>query len=319
VPAKVDVDRFIRAIVGGAGAPSSSSDVSSASIPPRAELEALAAAADAELARRLRALLAAPAVRALEATWRGIDGLCRHNPDEERVRIRVVDASFEELAANPAELGRCFGDAAPSVLLVDHVFVAQPEPLRALTALLAACREQDVLLLAGAHPRLAGCAHFREVSQPEENAVELSEETRAAWDELLAARAAGGRLELALPRFLLRQPYGAEGEPIERFPFEELLDPAEHESFSWGNGAYLLARALCNLHVDERAEHPDGSIDVRDLPIVYLAGEASGSGESRIKPNAEAWLSERSLRRLRAAGFSVLFGRRDTDRVRVYP
>jgi type VI secretion system protein ImpC len=319
VPAKVDIDRFIRAIVGGAGAPSSSSEASSPTGPSRAELAALAAAADAELARRLRAVLAAPAVRALEATWRGIDGLCRHNPDEERVRVSVLDASFEELAANPGELGRRFGDAAPAVLVVDHVFGGQPEPLRALAALLAACREHDVLLLAGAHPHLAGCEHFSELCQPEENAVELSEEAGAAWAEVLAARAAGGRLGLALPRFLLRQPYGAEGEPIERFPFEEILDPAEHEAFSWGNGAYLLARALGNIHADERAEHPDGSIDVRDLPIVYLAGDASGNGESRIKPNAEAWLSERSLGRLRAAGFSVLFGRRETDRVRVYP
>jgi predicted component of type VI protein secretion system len=118
----------------------------------------------------------------------------------------------------------------------------------------------------------------------------------------------------------LRQPYGASGEPIESFAFEEIVDASDHEAFTWGNGAYLLARALCIQRAGERGIHPDGSVDVRDLPVVYLEGDALGNdGESRIKPNAEAWLSERSLGRLRAAGFSVLLGMRDTDRVRVYP
>jgi hypothetical protein len=343
---KVDIDRFIRAIVDGAsadvgatdskspvpgvsGSPIPSSLIPSSLIPsspvpsaPRLSgeaLAALAAAAEAELGRRLRLLLAAPAVRALEATWRGIDGLCRHNPDEMLVRVSVLDASFEEVAADLDEFTALLAAVAPGVLLIDHQFTPASEPLSTLSMLLDTCREREISVLAGAHPHLAGCAHFNEVSDPDTNDVDTPEVELAAWAEVLAARQRGARLGLALPRFLLRQPYGAAGEPIEHFPFEEILDVSEHEAFSWGNGAYLLARALGIQHVGGRGVHPDGSIDVRELPVVYLEEGALGSEESRIKPNAEAWLSERALGRLRAAGFSVLLGWRDTDRVRVYP
>jgi type VI secretion system protein ImpC len=303
---KVDINQFIRAIIG-----------SPAPAKPEATLDTgpLAAAAKAELGRRLRQVLQAPALRALEATWRGIDGLCRNCPDEEQVQLSVLDASFDELAADSAGLAACLDRSAASVLLVDHQFTDDAEALRALSRLLEVCHGKDVELLAAAHPHLAGCAHFAELSQPEDNAWVLSDEAAAAWAEVLHARERGVRFGLALPRFCLRQPYGASGEPIERFPFEEILDPADHEAFPWGNGAYLLARAIGIRHASaNRGLHPDGSLDVRDLPVIYLDGD----DESRIKPCAESWLSERSLGRLRAAGFSVLLGLRDTDRVRIY-
>jgi predicted component of type VI protein secretion system len=324
----LDIDRFVRAIVGNAvessGAGTASAGSTRAPPPNPAELAALAAAAEAELGRRLRALLASPALRALEATWRGIDGLCRHNPDEARIRLYVLDASLDELGAGPGALSELLTAVGPNAVVLDHLALPSPEALRTLAGLLDVCHQHDASLLVGAHPELAGCAHFNEVSQPEENAVLLPDGAREPWAELLAARERGARLGLVLPRFLLRQPYGASGDPLERFAFEEILDPGEHDAFPWGNGAYLLARALGIEHAGERGVHPDGSIDVRELPIVYLegdpgAGEAAGGIESRIKPSAEAWLSERSLGRLRAAGFSVLLGIRDTDRVRVYP
>jgi type VI secretion system protein ImpC len=304
--AKVDVQRFIAALVGGSPAPRAAAPA----LDP-----ALAAAAEAELAERLRALLGAPAFRSLEATWRGIDGLCRENPDEERIRYAVLDASYDELAAEPDALPALFARHAPDVLLVDHRFDASGAELRVLDQLLERCAARGVTLLASAHPHLAGCADFAEREEPEQDELPLSEEARVAWAEIRARRDAGARLGLALPRFILRQPYGRAGEPIEHFAFEEILDDTDHEAFAWGNGAYVLARVLGLLHTDaERALHPDGSVSLRELPVVHLEGEE----DIRIKPCAETWLSERALGRLRAAGFSVLHGVRDTDRIRVY-
>lgn len=305
-PGKVDISQLIRAIVG-----QTPSEVRE----PPASHTGLVAAAQAELGQRLRAVLHAPAVRSLEATWRGIDGLCRSCPDEELVHCFVLDASFDELVADAGALPAVLDSCAPSVLLVDEVLSNRLEPMLALSRLLDVCQQRDVSMLLGAHAHLAGCDHFEELSQPDENEHPLSADVRAALQQLLEQREHGARLALALPRFLLRQPYGAEGEPIEHFPFEEVLEPSEHEAFAWGNGAYLVARALAHRHVhEERAVFPDGSIDLRELPVVYLAS----ASESRVKPCAEAWLSERALGRLRAAGFAVLQGMRDSDRVRVH-
>lgn len=241
---KVDIEPFIRAIIGGS-APSKQA--------PSERTGALRAAAEAELGRRARLVLAAPALRKLEATWRGIDGLCRNCPDEERVHLSVLDASFDELAADGAGLSALLERVTPTVLLVDHEFTSEPGPLRVLSQWAELCQSKGVQLLAAAHPHLAGCAHFAEVSEPEENAWILPAEAVDAWAELLGARERGARFALALPRFCSRQPYGASGEPIERFAFEEILDASDHDAFPWSNGAYLLARAVAVRFVGDRA------------------------------------------------------------------
>jgi predicted component of type VI protein secretion system len=305
VRAGLDIDRFIRAIVGAAPA---------AAAPPAPDV-ALEAAADAEVGRRLRALLAAPAFRELEAAWRGIDGLCRNCPDEELVRTQVLDVSLEELAADPSGLSRLLVSESPDVLLCDHRFDASVPDLNVLSRLLEVCHAANVELVAGARPELAGCNHFAEVESPEDNEHVWSDDVRAAWASLCALRERGARLELVLPRFVLRQPYGAAGEPLERLRFEEVLDQNDHEALCWGNGAYLLVRALCSQHAEPTRARPDGGVEVRELPIVHM----ENAEHVTTKPPAESWLSERSVGKLRAAGFAVLQGVRGTDRVIVHP
>ena len=299
-----DISRLISAIVGD-------------SLPPaKAPVDpGLAAAAEVELGRRLRSLLADPGVRALEATWRGIDGLCRSCPDEERIQLKVLDASWPEVAGDLAAFDSLIRRRKPDVVLLDHEFGADAAELQQLSSLLGLCNTYGVMLLTAGRAELAGCAHFRETEDPHDNELALGERARTAWLEIQRQRAAGAQLALSVPRFLLRQPYGGSGEPIDGFAFEEVLDSADHDAFPWGNGAYLLARVLGILHTEgDRATHPDGSVDLREIPIVHLDDQE----ETRIKPTAEAWLSERALGRLRVGGFSVLVGLRDTDRIRVY-
>lgn len=302
----IDMTRLISSIIGNAAT------AQREAMPAN---PALAAAADAEIGARLRALLASPALRGLEATWRGIDGLCRNNPDEERVRLSVLDASFEELERGVAALPALLERTRADVLLIDREVAASGPELRGLARLLEACAARGVTLIAGATPGLAGCSDFAERDNPEDDPTPLPDDARAAWEALSTLRSGGARLALALPRYLLRQPYGASGEPLDSLEFEEIPEPSSHEAFCWGNGAYLVARALCLAALDPEGHlHPDGGVDVRELPVVHLEGEDG----VRIKPCAEAWLSERALGRLRASGFSVLHGWRDTDRVRVY-
>ncbi len=302
----VDIAQFIRAIVNG--------QTPTPNLEASPEVHALEALAVAELHRCLRTLLRAPAFRALEATWLGIQNLCRNCPDPELVRFSVLDARFDELGQDLGELARILESEKPDVLLVDHLVAASSAELGALAQLLEVCERKGVLLVAGAVPALAGCAHFAEVADPEENELVLAEDVRAAWASIAALRERGARLGLALPRFILRQPYGAAGEPLE-VPFEELVGASDHEAFVWGNGAYLLARALCLQHVEAPEVRPDGSVDVRELPVVYLQAGV----DSRVKPCAESWLSDRAVGRLRGAGFSVLQAVRDTDRIVVRP
>jgi type VI secretion system protein ImpC len=275
----------------------------------------LAAAAERRITEGLRSILCARAFRSLEASWRGLDGLVRHCPDEELVRYSALDASVAELVLDLAGLTQLLERGGFEVLVLDHGFRPVASDLSALARLFEVCTARGVSLVAGADATLAGCPRFDQHPDPDTWSESWPEPERALWEALGRVRAAGGKLSLALPRFLLRQPYGAEGEPLEALAFEEMLDTEDHDAFAWGNGVYLLTRALAESRAGAGGRvYADGSVDIRELPVVRVERH----GELQIEPCAEVWLSERALGRLRAAGFSVLQGLRDSDRVRVH-
>jgi pilus assembly protein FimV len=278
---------------------------------PSGEQQARNSAAELELGRRLRALLHSAPFRALESTWRAIDSVCRNCPDEELVRFQVMDASLAELLADLDALTALLEAQRPSLVVVDDYVDASAEALSALEPLLRACAAQRAILAIGASPALAGYPSF-EVSAVPPGDVTPPASALDAWKELARTRAEGAQLALVLPRYLLRQPYGRLGEPLDRLEFEEVL-AGDHEAFLWGNGAYLAARALAERHSGV-ASQLDGSVELGDLPIVRQPDEDG----YRLQPSAEAWLPERAVERLRAAGFTVLQGVRDSDRLRVH-
>ena len=303
--ARVDVGRFIRNLVG---------DSATSAPAPGAASVALKSAADLELARWLRALLRDPHFRSLEATWRGLDQLCRTCPDDELVRYQVVDATATEILAEVGATHALLEAQRPSVLLLDHYFGANAAELGALAQLLRTCAAHQVILVTGSSPELAGYSGFA-AAEPSPTESALPEAAAAAWRDVTAARSDGAQLALVLPRCLLRQPYGKTGEPLESLAFEEVVDPADHEAFCWGNGAYLAARALSVRHAGEGGMvQLDGSVELREMPVIRLRDDDG----FRLQPSAETWLSERWVERLRAAGFAVLQGVRDSDRIRVH-
>lgn len=303
-PARFDVDRLVRSLIGG---------LADTPAPPE-DTTALAAGADHALGERLRSILTLPAFRRLESSWRAIDGLVRECPDHEQIRYSVFDATVEEVAADVQGLERLL-ESDELLVVLDHLYRPDAGELEGLGRVLRACSARAVPLVTGATSALAGCPGFDQAADPEQWRREWPDAVHTAWDELTRMREAGAELALALPRFLLRQPYGGSGETLESLRFEEILDTSVHEAFPWGNGAYLVTRALADVWVSskERA-HPDGSIDLRDLPVVHLESDDG----IQIEPCAEAWLSDRAVGRLLSGGFAVLQGLRDSDRVRVH-
>jgi type VI secretion system ImpC/EvpB family protein len=249
-------------------------------------LPGLISAAERELSARLRSLLHDPDWQALEATWRGLDFLIRRCPDEERVHYHVLDASLEELAADPAGLQRLLRDESWNVIIGLFTFGETAADLETLNGLGELARSFGAALLAGAHPQLVGCDSFDRHPDPDDWKAALPPDVTDAWQNLRAA-AAAAHIGLALPRFLLRQPYGKAGDAIERFAFEEMIDECQHEHFLWGNSALLGAQLLIEGHAaGER------------VAAGNLAGLGAGRfiqhGGTALKPCAENWLVDRA-------------------------
>ena len=138
-------------------------------------------------------------------------------------------------------------------------------------------------------------------------------EGNRAWEAMRKLPEAS-YLGLALPRFLLRLPYGADTDPTERFEFEEMEASPEHNHYLWGNPAlacaYLLAQAFSQDGWDLR---PGIVQEIENLPLhVYRE-----QGESRITPCAEVLLTEQAAEKILDKGLIPLLSFKNQDRIRL--
>jgi type VI secretion system protein ImpC len=263
--------------------------------PPSADPQQpqLVTLAEAELSARLRQILHAPSFQALEAAWRGVDFLVRNTSED--VKLYVIDLCKNELGKMLAA-----EDLARSAIskqlerirpgLVLGVYTFGPEDNAFLAYLASLATASDTAFVAAASPHLVGCSSFGVQTDPDD----WSKGSSDALEGFAALRRMpeAAHLGLAMPRFLLRQPYGKGSDTIETFEFEEMTGKPEHESYLWGNPAFLCGQLIADAFAaqDPDMEGTDGGGEVGGLPIHTL----TSNGETEVKPCAEAWLSERA-------------------------
>ena len=302
-PGGVDIQSVIKNIVGTTG-----------SVPAAPAGQAgLLSAAELELSARLRLVLHHAEFQALEAAWRSVDLLVRRCPDEERIKLFVLDATFDEVAADLTGLHRLLRDQPPDLIVGHHTFGASPSDLEALGGVAKLASSLRASFLAAAHPQLVGCDAFARHPDPDDWKFTAPPEVRAAWQALRATPEAA-HVGLALPRFLLRQPYGTGSERIDSFNFEELPDVSAHEAFLWGNSAFLCAQVLAEAFAAAGEEMDSaGAGDVGELPMFRFKQD----GESAMKPCAEAWLVDRAADVIGQQGLIPCLSIKGRDAVRV--
>jgi type VI secretion system protein ImpC len=267
---------------------------------------------DAELARRLRAVLHHPEFQSLEAAWRGLDFLVRNSSDD--VKLHAISITRAELdrqltaPGNPAAtgIGRQLEPLAPFAVIAAYSF--GEKDTAALTQIARFAGTLRTAFIAGANPELAGCASFG--SQP--NPLDWNPAVSPAFAELRRAPESS-HLGLALPRFLLRQPYGPGSDAIETFPFTELPPENAHECHLWGSASFLCGHHLLSAF----------SSDGWDMELGGSGGEIGGlpvhtfttDGERASTPCAEAWLPEKAAEAMLARGLMPLLSVRGRDSV----
>ena len=170
--------------------------------------------------------------QALEAAWRGLDFLVRQLDSDTAVHLYIFDCSKERLSASLDESEIFKGNW--SAIAGDYVFD------RAVLA--------DVLLLR----RLAQVAQQADAPFIGECVPSQKEHAKAqaAWQELRKSPEARW-LALAMPRFLLRLPYGKDNVTIESFEFEEMLGTPKHLEYLWGNPAFACIYLLGRLFAEQ--------------------------------------------------------------------
>jgi len=108
-------------------------------------------------------------------------------------------------------------------------------------------------------------------------------------------------------------PYGAESDPCELLPFEE-LESREHSRYLWGNPALVCALLLARSFVASGwALHPGEGLEVTGLPLDLYRVE----GETMAKPCAETLMTDRLAMQMSDRGFMPLASLKDSDAVRL--
>lgn len=276
----------------------------------------LAGRVDALVADAMRELLRSPGFRRLEALWRGVDVLVRRIDTGPRSTIHLVDVARDALAAEGA--GAAFQDllrrgAGPggepwSVVAATWDVGSGPDDLVLLREMARRAATSGTVLLAGGDPTLAGLPSLGQAGD------------RAAWEEPPRLWAAfrrepeAGAVGLAVPRFLLRLPYGEETDPCAGVELEEIPGRPAPDDYLWGAASLpvvvVLARAFDRAGPDLLdALDPD----VGGLPLhVHRTG-----GEARATPCTEVALTRDDADRLLEAGLMPWAWSRGSDGIRL--
>ena len=272
----------------------------------------------------MRKILHHPRFQALEAAWRGIDWLVGNIEDSEELQVFLLDLSKEELAEDFSQ-SEGLGEKTALYRLLTESSLAVPggEPWSLVVGLYSFGEDADSLsllellgavsercggnFLAAASPKLLGCGSL--VLSPDASDWPAPQADLADdWQRLRKSPAARS-IGLALPRFMLRRPYGKNSNPVENFRFEEMPPRPAHETYLWGNPALICAEILARGWL-EGDDEPGTLRDTGTLPFhIY----DDGSGQA-IKPCAEVYLNEKTANVILGAGIIPVLSVRNQDR-----
>jgi type VI secretion system protein ImpC len=283
-------------------------------------------AVDAATTGLLRAILHHPTFQSLEATWRGVDRLTRELETGQSLTIELVDVSRAALEADLVSTTPLDSTATCKRLLENSVDTEGSQPWALLVGLFTvepSARDVALLwrlgqvarlagapLVAAASPRFVGCAALAATPDPDDWSAPP---TIDGWADLRRSDEAPF-LGLALPRVIVRAPYGARSHPIDAFPFEELEATPAHDDYLWGNPALAVALVLGRaVAASGRAWTESYDPEIGDLP--QLLEEHAGGPSA--KPCAEALLGQRAVDRLLDAGLLPVVSIRHRDAVRL--
>jgi len=290
----------------------------------------LVSSVDTAIGDQMRLLLRRADFQALEAAWRSVSWLVSSLETGEELELRLLDVTKQELAA---DLGAASADlrtsglyralverdsGAPggnpwSLLAGDYRFGPGQEDLGLLASLGFLASRAGGPFVAAADPRLIGCDSL--ARSPDSSAWKTDDaEAEKRWQVLRSSPAACW-LGLALPRVLLRLPYGRRTDPVERFEFEESAPTGhDHEAYLWGNPAHACAKLIGMAHLARGPEMQPGDFsELDDLPAHTIEED----GRPALKPCAEVTLGEQAADAILRRGLMPLQSYRDRAAVRL--
>lgn len=220
---------------------------------------------DQLLTDQLNTILHHKKFKALESSWLGLKYLTECIPSSSNIKIRVFSATWGELAR---DFDRC-GDVEDSVLFKkiyneefgmpggmpfgvmlcdfeihhrafhDHKI----DDIAAMSAISSVGAAAFVPIILGVSPRLFGVDSFVELEKIKDLSKSLQNIEFKRFQQL-RKKEDSRFLGLALPRVLMRKPYGPNDKINLPFVYREDFRGLSHEQYCWGSAVYPLGEVL---------------------------------------------------------------------------
>jgi len=285
--------------------------------------EEMLAAVDESISELMRAVLHHPDFQSIESTWQAIRFLVRRIKSGKSIKIFLLDISKEELeqdllsddvtnsAAYKLFADASLGDINWNVIVGDYQFGADIDDILLLSQLGYVASKADATFISGMDEKIIGCDSFASTPDVNRWSGELDQNIIEAWSLLRGSNIARN-ISLAMPSFLIREPYSSIVNPIKSFSFEEMTVPVNHDDYLWANAAYIKVEQLARAFAKQGWNMQLGEVAyTEDLPM-YSYQE---KGKTVIKPCAEIPLTETGAVIIQEQGIVPLWSVKNKDKI----
>lgn len=294
-------------------------------------IQSIIAEIDRKMTEQVNLILHNEEFQQLEGAWRGLHYLVNNTETEEMLKIRVMNISKKELSKTlkrykgtswdqsplfkrlyEEEYGQ-FGGEPFGCLIGDYHFDHSAPDVQLLTQISKISAACHAPFIAGVSPSTLQMDSWGELANPRDLTKIFGTPEYAAWRSLRESEDAR-YLGLAMPRFLARQPYGADTDPVDEFDFEEDTEGNDSKKYAWANSAYAMAvninRSFKMYGWCSRIRGIESGGAVEGLPVHTFPTDDGGVD---MKCPTEIAISDRREAELAANGFMPLIHKKNSD------
>jgi type VI secretion system protein ImpC len=293
----------------------------------KAGVDAMIAEIDKKLSAQVNEVLHHPDVQKLESAWRSLRFVIEKVDFRENIKVELLSVDKETLQADledspdltksgfyrivySNEYG-VFGGKPYGVMNMNYGFSPGPQDIELLRKLGAVASMAHCPVVANAGPQFFGDETFKNLPTLKDLKSIFEGPQYARWNSFRESEDAR-YIGLAMPRFLLRLPYGEKTIPVKSFNFnEDVVD--HHDRYLWGHASNTLVTRIADSFAKYRWAPniigPQSGGAVENLPL----HQYEAMGEIQTKVPTEVQLTERREYELSEEGFIGLTFRKESD------
>lgn len=282
---------------------------------------------DRQISLQLDEILHHEDFQKVESLWRSLKFLVDRTDFRENNKIEILNVDKDELLEDfedapdvtksglyklvyTKEYGQ-FGGEPYAAIIGNYAFGPGAQDVKLLGYLGSVASMAHAPFIGAVAPSMFGLESFDGISRLKDLKSTFEGPQYAKWRSLRDSEDAR-YIGLALPRFLLRLPYGVDTEPVKSFDYNENVSMSNNH-YLWGNVSFAFASRLSesfsNFRWCTNIIGPRGGGSVENLPLHLF--EDMGAVQNKIP--TEVLLSERREFELAEEGFIGLTMRKGSD------